>query len=52
MSEYVKTKNSTQCRSHHQKMLLHYKTITNIILNLSSELQSEKHHKDMFADDF
>lgn len=27
MSNHVKSKNSTQCRSHHQKMLAHYKTI-------------------------
>lgn len=37
MSEHVKSKNSTQCRSHHQKMLAHYKTIQNIIRCLSYE---------------
>ena len=37
MSKTVRTKNATQCRSHHQKMLMHYKTIDNIILSLREE---------------
>lgn len=37
MSKSVRTKNATQCRSHHQKMLVHYKTIENIILFLGDE---------------
>lgn len=37
MSKTVRTKNATQCRSHHQKMLMHYKTIDNIILSLGEE---------------
>lgn len=37
MSKSVRTKNATQCRSHHQKMLMHYKTIDNIILSLGEE---------------
>ena len=36
MSNYVKSKNSNQCRSHHQKMLAHYKTIENIIACLTT----------------
>ena len=36
ISGYIQTRSSQQCRSHHQKMLLKYKTIGNIIL-------SEKH---------
>jgi hypothetical protein len=34
MSKFVKSKTSTQCRSHHQKMLLHYGSIQAIIDNL------------------
>jgi predicted nucleic acid binding AN1-type Zn finger protein len=41
MSKYVKSKNSTQCRSHHQKMLVHYKNIDNIILYLCSQPEEE-----------
>jgi hypothetical protein len=37
MSNHVRSKNSTQCRSHHQKMLAHYKTIDNIILRLCAD---------------
>jgi hypothetical protein len=44
MSEHVKSKNSTQCRSHHQKMLAHYKSIENIIQCLCSE-ESEDQKK-------
>jgi hypothetical protein len=42
MSNHVKSKNSTQCRSHHQKMLAHYKTIENIILCLCADSQQEE----------
>ena len=31
MSKAVKTKSPTQCRSHHQKMLIKYETYENII---------------------
>ena len=42
MSKSVRTKNATQCRSHHQKMLMHYRTIENIILFLGEE-KAEQH---------
>lgn len=45
MSKSVRTKNATQCRSHHQKMLVHYKTIENIILFLGEE-KSEQHENE------
>lgn len=35
MSKCIRSKNSTQCRSHHQKMLLSYKSIKGIIENFS-----------------
>ena len=31
LSTFVKTRTSTQCRSHHQKMLIRYGSIENII---------------------
>jgi hypothetical protein len=42
MSNHVKSKNSTQCRSHHQKMLVHYKTIQNIIRCLCADQEQNK----------
>ena len=40
MSNFVKTKSSTQCRSHHQKMELHYKSIAGIIAYFEKEIFS------------
>ncbi len=37
MSNFIKTKTSTQCRSHHQKMEVHYKSIAGIIAYFSQE---------------
>lgn len=34
MSQYVKTRNASQCRSHHQKMLVHHNNISSIIAHL------------------
>lgn len=38
MSEYITTKDSFQCRSHHQKMIKKYSDIETIIQNISSKL--------------
>jgi len=35
MAEHVASKNSYQCRSHHQKMMLKYKSIEEIVANVS-----------------
>ena len=45
MSEFIKTKNSTQCRSHHQKMMQHYGNIEGIILGLTNELDQQEPQK-------
>jgi hypothetical protein len=42
MSNHVRSKNSIQCRSHHQKMLAHYKTIQNIIDSLCADCELEE----------
>lgn len=39
MSKKVKTRNSYQCRSHHQKMIKKYGTIQNLISYMTSELE-------------
>ena len=42
MSGHVKSKNSTQCRSHHQKMLAHYKSVQNIIKCVCADQEQNK----------
>ena len=36
MGEYISTKSSKQCRSHHQKMMIKYETIDEILKSSSS----------------
>lgn len=38
MSKFVRTKTSTQCRSHHQKMVKHYGTIAETVAALTNLL--------------
>ena len=38
MSSEIKGKTSAQCRSHHQKMIKHYKTIEGIIAGLQIDI--------------
>ena len=40
MEQFIKTRDSLQCRSHHQKMLARYKSIARIIKELEKELLS------------
>jgi hypothetical protein len=46
MSEKIGTRNSVQCRSHHQKMLKKYKTIPQIIKELGRELTAQQHEQE------
>jgi hypothetical protein len=41
MSKEVATRSHEQCRSHHQKMLKHYKTVEAIIEHIQSEAKEE-----------
>jgi len=42
MSKYIKTRNASQCRSHHQKMLLYYKDIPSIISSIDDMLKTSE----------
>jgi hypothetical protein len=41
MAQFIDSKNANQCRSHHQKLLLKYKSNDKIIEHLSLELKTK-----------
>lgn len=42
MSNYIKTRNPEQCRSHHQKMMIKYGTLENILASYSRDCKEAK----------
>lgn len=51
MSKKVKTRNSTQCHTHHQKMIGKHKTIEGIIEHYESLFEANKRKENTFAID-
>ena len=46
MSRYIKTRNSNQCRSHHQKMAKRYGSLSEIIAAVEKEEATEREEQE------
>lgn len=50
MSRYIKTRNSDQCRSHHQKMMKYHRTVPEIIAYIKDLKERYKEGNDQKVD--